>query len=178
MRFRLEFVQGKSSKFWQVTQTGTEVEITFGRIGTAGQTQRRSFDDEATAHADAQKQMKGKLKKGYRPVAAPRLTASKESAAFPFLFIGQGFGTSYKNLECFAWFHKALTAAQQKVAANFSEEVLFPSTKTWKAFCAHFERAMLAVNEVSPLRLVLKPNDQGTEGGAWHRWALIEQRVP
>jgi len=34
-----EFVEGKSSKFWQIGCHGNQVTVRFGRIGTAGQTQ-------------------------------------------------------------------------------------------------------------------------------------------
>ncbi len=223
----MELVKGRSAKFWEVTQTGADVSVTFGRIGTKGQVQRRSFDDAAAAAIDATKQMAAKLKKGYRAVKA----APKAASDFPFLFLGQGFGESFRCLECFAWFHKAPTAAQRKTiaaliplpvtsfvrfegdllnfgsaddlevrvnaryapenattpyaqalrevsaaaeAADFDEEVINPKTKTWKAFCADFERAAVAIHAVAPLRLMLKPNDQGTKGGDWQRWSLLE----
>jgi DNA ligase-1 len=60
-----EFVEGKSSKFWEIAVDGTSVTVRFGRIGTNGQTQTKMFrdDDEATAHAD--KLIAEKTGKGY-----------------------------------------------------------------------------------------------------------------
>ncbi len=67
----LEFSDGSSNKFWQVTQTGNTICITFGKIGTAGQTQEKSFPSEEAAAKEAEKQATAKIKKGYQPKAAP-----------------------------------------------------------------------------------------------------------
>ena len=40
---RFEFIEGKSSKFWEVTVTGSDVTVRFGKIGTHGQGQTKSF---------------------------------------------------------------------------------------------------------------------------------------
>ena len=63
-----EFVDGKSSKFWEITQNGTDVTVRFGRIGTQGQTQTKSFGDEAEATQHAEKLIGEKTKKGYKEV--------------------------------------------------------------------------------------------------------------
>lgn len=52
MRKRLALVAGSSSEFWEVDQTGSGLTITFGRIGTAGQTQYRFFASPAAAASD------------------------------------------------------------------------------------------------------------------------------
>ncbi|MCI0361805.1 MAG: WGR domain-containing protein [Planctomycetaceae bacterium] len=65
MKRRFEFVQGASSKFYEVAVTGKSVGITFGRIGTAGQAQTKQFTDSAAAQKHAEKQIAQKLKKGY-----------------------------------------------------------------------------------------------------------------
>ena len=60
-------------------------------------------------------------------------------------------------------------------AGNWSEKVLFPATKYWKAFCDHFERAMLDIHAIAPLKLALKPDDQdGDKAGQWHQWSVLE----
>lgn len=48
-----EFVDGKSSKFWEITVDDTEVTVRYGRIGSNGQSKVRSFKNPnaATAHA-------------------------------------------------------------------------------------------------------------------------------
>ena len=62
---RFEFVDDKSSKFWEIRVTPEGVEVRYGRIGTAGQTQLKAFDDAAAALQSAEKQVAEKLKGGY-----------------------------------------------------------------------------------------------------------------
>ena len=66
---RFEFVEGTSSKFWEVTTNGREVTVRYGRIGSNGQTQSKSFTSDAAANTDALRQMSAKLAKGYRELA-------------------------------------------------------------------------------------------------------------
>lgn len=65
MKRRFECVQGTSSKFYEVDVTEKSVSVTFGRIGTVGQTQTKQFADSAEAQKHAEKQIGQKLKKGY-----------------------------------------------------------------------------------------------------------------
>jgi predicted DNA-binding WGR domain protein len=65
MKRRFEFVEGTSSKFYEVEVTGNAVSVTFGRIGTSGQTQTKKFASSAEAQRHADKQIAQKLKKGY-----------------------------------------------------------------------------------------------------------------
>lgn len=60
-----EFVEGNSSKFWEVTVKGKETLVRFGRIGTTGQSSTKSFKDEAAATAFADKMIGEKVEKGY-----------------------------------------------------------------------------------------------------------------
>ena len=60
-----EFVGGNSRKFWEITVAGSDVTVRFGRIGTDGQSQTKSFDDEAAAARHAEKLIAAKTKKGY-----------------------------------------------------------------------------------------------------------------
>lgn len=65
---RFEFAEGSSSKFWEITQLGIEVTVSFGRIGTQGQSQTRSFNDNVQAERHAERLIKQKLAKGYGEV--------------------------------------------------------------------------------------------------------------
>jgi len=65
MARHFEFVEGSSSKFWEVSQTGNDLTVRFGKIGTQGQTQTKSFDDVAAARKHADKLIGEKTKKGY-----------------------------------------------------------------------------------------------------------------
>lgn len=62
---RFEFVGGSSCKFWEVAIHGNEVAVRFGRIGTDGQTNTKSFADETTAAKHAEKLVREKIGKGY-----------------------------------------------------------------------------------------------------------------
>ncbi|BCU76586.1 DNA helicase [Luteolibacter sp. LG18] len=66
---RFEFVEGPSRKFWEVAQAGESLEIRYGRIGTAGQSQVKTFPDAARATREMEKLVREKTRKGYQ--AAP-----------------------------------------------------------------------------------------------------------
>lgn len=65
------------------------------------------------------------------------------------------------------------TLTAQLVAGKYAAELLFPSTQTWRAFGQQFERAMVAIDALAPLRFVIKP-DEETKGGPWHRWSMSQ----
>jgi DNA ligase-1 len=60
-----ELVEGKSSKFWEVVVSGTEVTTRWGRIGKEGQSKAKTFGDETAARAEAAKLIAEKTEKGY-----------------------------------------------------------------------------------------------------------------
>ena len=62
---RFEFVGGSSQKFWEISVAGNSFTVRFGRIGTAGQSQTKSFADEAKANREAENLIAEKVKKGY-----------------------------------------------------------------------------------------------------------------
>jgi DNA ligase-1 len=62
---RFEFVEGTSRKFWEVETHGHEVVVRFGRIGSAGQTNTKTFADGGAAATHAAKLVGEKVKKGY-----------------------------------------------------------------------------------------------------------------
>jgi DNA ligase-1 len=70
MKRYFEFVEGSSSKFWEIAQNGAEVTVRFGRIGTNGQTQTKSFADSVAAAKHAEKLITEKTGKGYKETAA------------------------------------------------------------------------------------------------------------
>ncbi len=65
---RFEFRQGSSQKYWEILPVGNQVTVRFGRIGTRGQFQFKSFADEAAATQHAEKLIREKTGKGYKPV--------------------------------------------------------------------------------------------------------------
>jgi predicted DNA-binding WGR domain protein len=84
---RFEFVEGTSSKFWEIALNGDSFIVRYGRIGTTGTEQEKSFPTEAKALTEHDKLIAEKVKKGYSEVdgsasAAPLLTeAPTQSAA-------------------------------------------------------------------------------------------------
>jgi DNA ligase (NAD+) len=82
-----EYVDDKSSKFWEVRVDGTSVNVRYGRIGTAGQTITKDFDDPAAARKHADKLVAEKLKGGYQRVGgksdAPKDTIAVISSTSP-----------------------------------------------------------------------------------------------
>ncbi len=59
------YSDAKSHKFWNIELTGTSFTVTYGRQGTAGTSQTRTFADEAAARKEHDKLVAEKLNKGY-----------------------------------------------------------------------------------------------------------------
>jgi predicted DNA-binding WGR domain protein len=64
-RRHFEFVDGKSSKFWEVWVEGSSMYTQYGRIGSAGQSTVKSYGDDAAARKAADKLIAEKVGKGY-----------------------------------------------------------------------------------------------------------------
>jgi predicted DNA-binding WGR domain protein len=60
-----EFIGASSSKFWEISVSGNSFTVRFGRIGTAGQSQSKTFADEGKAKREAERLIAEKTKKGY-----------------------------------------------------------------------------------------------------------------
>ncbi len=67
---KLGFSEGNTDKFWQIERVGCEVQLKWGRSGTAGQSQVKNFGSEAEAEQFLEQMRKAKLKKGYRVLAS------------------------------------------------------------------------------------------------------------
>lgn len=82
---RYEFTDSSSSKFWEITQNGSDLHLSWGKIGSSGQSQIKNFADTAKATKEYDKLVREKTGKGYvevgtvsvatAPVAAPVVTA-------------------------------------------------------------------------------------------------------
>lgn len=77
MKKQLEFNDGKSSKFWRIEQEGNAFTVTYGKTGSAGQSQNKQFANETDAQKEALKLINSKLKKGYAEVDCPAESAVK-----------------------------------------------------------------------------------------------------
>ena len=78
---RYEFVEGSSSKFWEIERNKARVVVRFGKIGASGQTQIKDHAGEAAAQADMDKQIAAKLKKGYAAAGAAKPSAASAPKA-------------------------------------------------------------------------------------------------
>jgi len=63
---RFQFADGSSDKFWEIEVAGAEVTVRYGRTGTNGQTNTKTFPDEAAAAKHADKLIAEKTEKGYQ----------------------------------------------------------------------------------------------------------------
>jgi predicted DNA-binding WGR domain protein len=61
-----EFKDDKSNKFWEVELNGKELNLRWGKCGSDGQSQVKTFDSEASAQKEHDKLVAEKTKKGYK----------------------------------------------------------------------------------------------------------------
>ncbi|EMJ48644.1 WGR domain protein [Leptospira santarosai str. HAI1349] len=76
MNIKLTFTDDKSDKFWNIEVGGTSFTVTYGKTGTIGQTQTKTFDDEKKCLKEAEKLLAEKLKKGYLEVGIEKNDSS------------------------------------------------------------------------------------------------------
>lgn len=62
---RFEFVEGGSSKFWEISLNGQDLTTRWGRIGSDGQTKTKTFPTNDKAKAEYNKLIEEKTDKGY-----------------------------------------------------------------------------------------------------------------
>ncbi|EMF73035.1 WGR domain-containing protein [Leptospira interrogans] len=65
MNHQLIFRDDKSDKFWNIETSGNSFTVTYGKTGTAGTFQTKTFETEETCIKEARKLLSEKLKKGY-----------------------------------------------------------------------------------------------------------------
>ena len=70
MTRHFEFVEGSSSKFWEVTAKDNAVTVRYGRIGSGGLIRTKFLANAAEAQKHADKLIAAKVKKGYQEVVA------------------------------------------------------------------------------------------------------------
>jgi DNA ligase 1 len=66
-----EFVDGSSSKFWEIWMDGKDVTTHWGKIGTGGQQKTKTFADDAKAKKEYDKLLAEKTGKGYAEKPRP-----------------------------------------------------------------------------------------------------------
>jgi predicted DNA-binding WGR domain protein len=66
---RFELVSDTSRKFWEIAVENDSFTVRFGRIGTAGQSQTKTFAEAGKSKSEAEKLIAEKVKKGYVEIA-------------------------------------------------------------------------------------------------------------
>ncbi|MBL8910455.1 MAG: WGR domain-containing protein [Archangium sp.] len=172
---RFEFVEGTSSKFWEVWCEGSSLKTRYGKIGASGQTTIKSFGDEAAARKAEEALIRQKTGKGYvekggaAPAAAvdeepPRKTALKLT---PFLkrlqsdpklkkaLLDSELAPAEEEADLAAW-------AQVEAAQHESKFMRFSDERLPLDFLADFpetevlELAIDAKTKLEPLRALTK----------------------
>lgn len=64
---RLVSTEGGSNKFWEAATDQQKLIVRFGKVGTKGQTQIKTFEDADKASKEKEKMIREKLSKGYKP---------------------------------------------------------------------------------------------------------------
>lgn len=65
MKKSLKYIDGNSDKFWQIEVTGLQYTVTYGKNGTSGTSQTKSFSTGEECLKAAEKILAEKVKKGY-----------------------------------------------------------------------------------------------------------------
>lgn len=76
---RFEFRTEASSKFWEPKLAGSTLTVSFGKIGTAGQTHTKKFSSAEKAEAEYRKLVCEKLSKGYKPTLETTLAPLRDA---------------------------------------------------------------------------------------------------
>jgi predicted DNA-binding WGR domain protein len=77
---RFEFVDSTSNKFWEVEVKGKTLNVTFGKIGTKGQSKPKDFATPEKAKGEMEKLIKEKTGKGYVEAGGKAIKAAKPTA--------------------------------------------------------------------------------------------------
>jgi len=79
MKKYLEYKDEKSHKFWQIEVEENSFTVTYGKVGTKGQSKTKEFDNAKKANQEAEKIIKQKNKKGYKEVTKTKNNVFKLS---------------------------------------------------------------------------------------------------
>ena len=96
---RFEFSDSTSNKFWEVEVDGKTLNVTFGKIGTKGQSKPKDFATPEKAKAEMEKLIKEKTGKGYVEVGGKVVKAIKPAATKKTITrsVGEGLSKAEKK---------------------------------------------------------------------------------
>ncbi|GHU18145.1 hypothetical protein FACS189475_03160 [Betaproteobacteria bacterium] len=105
MKRTFEFNDEKSSKFWTIETNGNEFTVIFGKIGTAGQSQTKTFADSTACEKEVEKLIREKTKKGYAEQGEQAADTSNAKSADEIFELAQ---SDDKYLPLFIDYHRKL----------------------------------------------------------------------
>lgn len=76
---RFEYKKGSSYKFWEIEVEGNAFTARYGKVGTDGQVQTKSFASADKAQAEADKKIREKVTKGYAEVSVSSAPADSKA---------------------------------------------------------------------------------------------------
>ena len=80
MKKYLKYIDGNSDKFWQIEVTGLEYTVTYGKNGTSGTSQTKTFSTDEECLKTAEKILAEKVKKGYSETGDVGVTSKSKTA--------------------------------------------------------------------------------------------------
>ncbi|BFM41586.1 hypothetical protein CFS9_02270 [Flavobacterium sp. CFS9] len=80
MKKSLKYIDGNSDKFWDIEVTGLDYTVTYGKNGTSGTSQTKSFATDEECLKMAEKILAEKIKKGYSENGEVAVAAKPKSA--------------------------------------------------------------------------------------------------
>src|SRR5690348_3902960 len=89
-----QYSDATSHKFWTIDVAGASFTVTYGKIGTAGQTQTKAYPTPEAARAEADKLVREKVRKGYVETT-PAATGSDADAFARALVANPGDATGW-----------------------------------------------------------------------------------
>lgn len=138
-RRELVLMDANSSKFWNIELDGARHTVTYGRIGTSGQSQTKEFPSADKAKADFDKLVASKLKKGYADAAGGATVDENDSDLLP----AAAFVSVIKQADIF---ENVKTFVGRKVADYNPEKGPTRGGKTIYRFRSDWENDVLQEN--------------------------------
>ncbi|QNK65233.1 WGR and DUF4132 domain-containing protein [Variovorax sp. PAMC26660] len=161
---RFELIEGTASKFWEVEQVGSDLNIRWGRIGTAGQSQTKSFADATKADAALTKLAAEKTGKGYGEVGVATGAAIGKTEAKP-----KAEATAEKTASPAAAESTAAadaSAPAQEAAAPSTESIDSQADRVFEAVRAKMEAGELTTKDTLSPGMLKRQHGVSEQGAA------------
>lgn len=90
MKYELVFQDSKSHKFWTIEVSADSHSVSYGRVGSPGQSKTKTFDSAEACAKDAEKLIAAKRKKGYVDLLQSETSVSGAPVTDPTVEITEG----------------------------------------------------------------------------------------